>query len=452
MTDTTKSIPRRAFLRGLGTAIALPALEAMIPRGARADAAPLRVLYYYVPNGVYVPAWTPSGVGNAWSPSPTLAPLATWGLTNDVTVVTGLRNDPVNIQDNGAHFRGTAGLLSARTIVKEHIQNGISADQVAAQAIGGETIFRSLQVGLAAGGAGTGLCGAQWPCAYLTNISWSSDTTPMGKEISPRAVFDRLFAGQGQQASQDARDRRRALDLSVLDFVRGDATRLMARLGRTDRARMDEYLTEVRELERRIMGSSSGDMCDAGDPPPGGTLQERLEQMQDLMVLAFRCDLTRIATFMTLNAGASDYNTVYSWLTATQAPDGSPITPIPVTEPKHANSHHQELVERVAQLQAIATWEVERFGRLVSALKNTPEGTGTLLDNCLVVFTSEYGDPNSHTAIDMPCIVAGSGCGQLPPRGHVPAPGAKWSNFLRSMLAFQGVTVAELGDSDGMLF
>ncbi|WP_373044795.1 DUF1552 domain-containing protein [Vulgatibacter sp.] len=428
-------ISRRTVLRGLGAAMALPMLDAMVPSVARAQAVggtPRRLLFFFVPNGIYMPSWTPSGEGTGYAFTPTLQPLEPF--RDDILVVSGLDNRPGEDVIAGNHARGTAAFLTCVPPVKTSdgsLRVGISADQVAAQAIGKQTRFASLELG-AEPSVEASSCDSGYSCAYISNISWAGPETPMAKEVDPRLVFDRLFAGgqPGENAEQIAR--RNRYKKSILDFVSEDAKTLQSRLGTNDRQKLDEYLTGVRTLEQRI--SASGEQtCSAGAAPGGAAnRQETAQQMCDLIALAFQCDLTRVCTFMLANGFT---NTAYSFLG--------------VGEGHHELSHHREQDSYIDHLKRIDRWEVEQFAYLVGKLKAIQEGEGSVLDNSLVLFSSELSDGNNHHHINKPVVLAGRGGGEVRPGRHIYYRGAGGefpvADLYMTMLANVGVHVESFG-------
>jgi hypothetical protein len=394
---------RRRFLQGAGAAVALPFLEALAPREARAQAAPpKRFLAFYVPNGIHMAAWTPAQTGAGWTPPPILAPLAP--LRDRVTVITGLANRPAQPDGAGDHAGGTSGFLTARHALKtegSNIRLGVSVDQVIAGAFAGRTPYPSLQLG-AEGGSSTGNCDSGYACAYTRNISWSGPSTPLAKETSPQAVFDRLFAGRDPAETTAARARRQRDRLSVLDFVRDDAARLSRALGRSDRAKLEEYLGSVRELEVRVRTMDDAGSCTGDRPESTGDFRDRVRAMNDLMVTALSCDLTRVITFMLGNAAS---NRVYDFLG--------------VRDGHHQLSHHQGAPENLRQLQTICTWELEQLAYLLGRMAAVREGERTLLDNSLVFFSSEIEDGDAHRHLNLPVLLAGSAGGAFAPGRHL---------------------------------
>jgi hypothetical protein len=424
-------LSRRTFLRGAGAAIALPFLEAMWPASARAQAgaSARRFLAWYVPNGIHMPDWRPSTTGASYTLTPILAPLV--NARSELLVLSGLANRAGQDNVPGDHARGTGSFLTAKRVRRtdgSDIENGISLDQRIAQAIGSATSLPSLQLG-AEGGGSTGNCDSGYSCAYSRNISWAGPQSPLAKETNPGSAFDRLFQGPDAQLTPAERERRRAQRLSVLDAVTDDAARLRLALGASDRQKLDEYLTGVRALELRVqnLGSSS---CQVAAPPDPADYPARVRAMADLIVLAFRCDATRVVTFMQANAGS---NQTYPQLG--------------VFDGHHQISHHQGNTTNHASLRAINTWEVGEFAYLLEALAALQEPGGSLLDSAIVFFSSEIEDGDAHRHTNMPVLLAGRGGGAITPGRHL-----SWSGnptianlFLTILRAF-GIQDATFGD------
>ena len=430
-------LSRRTFLGGAGAMVALPFLDSLSPSLARAadnTGPPQRLLYYYVPNGMHMPAWTPTQVGTGYDLPPILAPLAP--VQNYVNVITGLENFPANPDGPGDHAAGTGSFITCFHVNKTEgsdIENAISADQVAAQALGGATLFPSLQLGTD-GGASTGGCDSGYSCAYSRNISWAGPQTPLPKTVNPRLLFDRLFGGYDAAASQAEQDKRRRYRLSVLDYVLKDAESLKLKLGATDRQKMSDYLDAVRELEKRVTETVAAPLCDVMTAPEGSwSVQERIELFDELMVLAFQCDQSRIISFMNGNAGS---NRVHDFLG--------------ISEGHHEISHHQSIQSNFDKLEIIDTWEVERLSQLLQRMASVEEEDGsTMLDNTLVFFSSEIEDGNSHSHSNMPILLCGRGGGVTSGRHIVYDNNQPVANLLLDMLQRYGVDVDSFGDSTG---
>jgi len=398
-----KPLSRRTVLRGaLGATIALPFLEAMTPRAARAQAtsSPLRLMYFYVPCGLHMQSFTPSAEGslNDVALPPMLRSLE--DVKQHVQVLTGLRCTASFDQGDGPgdHARGTSTFLTAVHPQKSEsrLQNGISADQLAARAWRGLTPLPSLQVGCEAGD-GAGVCDVGYSCAYAHHISWASPTTPLPKDTNPQTVFDRLFGASDLTLSPEARAQKQRRRQSVLDFAKDDAARLAREVSAPDRARLDEYLTGVRELETRIQAQATS-TCDV-PPSPGGAVADvtaYIDTMLDLVVAAYRCDLVRSVSFMLGNAGSGRS---YGFL-------GHPGA-------HHEYSHHSSTPEKLQALADIGRFEVERYARFVRNLAAIDEGGVSVLDRSAVVFGSEMSDGDRHNHDELPLLIAGGLSGTL---------------------------------------
>jgi hypothetical protein len=440
-------ITRRTVLRGLGTAIALPLLDSMLPtlsstaRAAGAPAAPVRMAFVYVPNGKHMQDWTPAGEGESFELPSTLEPLA--GLKGEFCILSGLtqKKADANGDGGGDHARALATFLTGCQARKTHgadIRAGVSVDQVAAGEVGRYTRFASLELGCDAGQQ-SGNCDSGYSCAYSSNISWKSESTPMAKEVNPRLAFERLFTNGRPGESAEARGKRERYSKSVLDFVRDDAQSLRTKLGLSDQRKLDEYLTAVRELETRV---ARADKAGAADPvagfAPAGIPQdygEHIRLMEDLMVLAFQGDVTRISTMVMANEGS---NRSYPFI---DVPDGH-----------HDLSHHGGDAKKHEKIKKINRFHITQFAHLLERLKSVKEGEGTLLDNCMIVYGSGIGDGNAHNHDNLPILLAGRGAGTIKPGRHVKyETGTPLNNLFLSMLGRVGVRCDVLGDSTGRL-
>lgn len=425
------TLSRRACLKGLGVSLALPFLDAMRPARAQSAAAPRRLFFMFGPCGVDMRTFTPDATGRGFALSRMLEPLA--DVRESVLVVSGTRNTAaMDLGDGpGDHARGTGAFLTASHPLKSEsrVQNGVSADQLAAQALRGQTRLSSLELGCQSG-ALVGACDIGYSCAYSNNISWASPTVPMPKEVSPRAAFDRLFQSADAGLTPEEREARRRRRLSVLDFVREDAVRLDQKLGVTDRRKLDEYMTSVRELERSISDAPVV-TCDLPERPAGADddLQTYIRQMLDLVVLAWRCDLTRVATLMIGNA-ASDRS--YGFL-------GHPGT-------HHEYSHHQSDPDKLEALADIGRFQVAQLAYLAKKLDAIDEGDGTALDNSVLFFSSELEDGNDHNHENLPCLLVGKGGGMLDTNRHIEVdPSTEMGDVLITLLRTVGVHVESFG-------
>lgn len=449
-------IPRRTFLRGMGTAIALPMFDAMLPavsRAAEAEtaaattasattaAAPMRTAYFYVPNGVHMEHWKPKADGTDFELPEILAPLE--DLRGDINILTGLAHDKAKANGDGAgdHARSGAAFLTGcqpRKTDGADIKAGISVDQFAAQHVGKHTKFASLELGLERGRQ-AGNCDSGYSCAYSSNVSWRSESTPMAKEIDPRLVFERLFSVGSTQEVAGSVARRNRERKSILDFVSDDAKSLRKKLGRKDQRKLSEYLSGVREIEQRIAKSETRETITvAGVTAPAGIpkdLGEHYRLMCDMLVLAFQGDLTRISTFMVGNAGSNR---------------SFPFIDVP--EGHHSLSHHQNKPETLEKIKKINVFHMQQFEYFLKRLKSIEEGEGTLLDNCAIVYGSAIGDGNRHNHNDLPVLMAGKAGGTIQTGRHIVyEDDTPMNNLFLSLLDRQGVEVESLGDSSGRL-
>lgn len=437
-------LSRRSALRGLGTVIALPWLEAMGPmtswaRGATpsGQAAPNRMAFLYVPNGKNMADWRPAQEGALPEKLPSiLEPLAEHRA--DFSILTGLTADKARANGDGAgdHARALSAFLTgcqARKTDGTDIRAGISVDQVAAARIGEKTRLPSLEIGTEAGSM-AGNCDSGYSCVYSSTMAWRSATQPLPKEVNPKLVFERLF-GTGSQAERARRDARRK---SVLDLVRDDFSDLNGKLGRGDQRKLDEYLSAVRDLERRIeqatrlpeVRTPEGVVQPKGVPD---TYEQHIRLMMDLMVLAFQTDSTRVATFVIANEGSN-----------------KPYPFIDVREGHHDLSHHGNVAERKAKIAKINRFHTTQLAYLLGRLKSVREGDGTLLDHCMLAYGSGNSDGNAHNHDDLPILLAGRGCGTLKPGRHLVFPKeTPLNNLWLSMLNRMDLPTVRLGDSTG---
>jgi hypothetical protein len=427
-------VTRRAVLRGAGAALALPWLESLAPRAEP----PLRFLFVMTPNGAQMDRWRPTTEGPLGELPPTLAPLAPW--RDSLLVLSGLTHDKARANGDGPgdHARAAATFLTAaqaRKTAGADLAVGVSVDQVLAEALGGATRLRSLELGTEAGRAG-GECDSGYACAYSSNISWRRPGTPAGKELDPRRVFARLFLDGPRGETAEARAARLARRRSVLDGVRADVAALERRLAIPDRARLAEYLEGVRELERRLdpaVGSRAGE----GLAEPGGIPADfagHVKLLGELVALAFTSDSTRVATLMLANEGS---NRSYPEL---GAPEGH-----------HELSHHGGDAEKRAKLAAIDRHHVELLAHLVAALAGAREGRGTVLDHTLVFYGSGIADGNAHAHHDLPLVLVGRGGGLRTGRHLSCAPETPVANLFLALLARAGLARESFGDSSGPL-
>jgi Protein of unknown function (DUF1552) len=434
------ALDRRAFLRGGVACLGLPWLEAMQPALGRPPAATARCLFVFSPNGMHMQRWRPNGAGATAELTHTLAPLQP--LRERLTVWSGLAIDGGRAHGDGPgdHARAAASFLTCahpRKTGGADLQVGASVDQVIAAAVGRDSSFASLELGLERGAA-AGICDSGYSCAYSNNISWRTPDTPVAKETEPRAVFARLFGDPGQ-----ALDRRAALDeqrrnRSLLDLVQADARSLAATLGSGDRQKLEQYLQSVRELEQRLQ-RLDGD--DTGTPLPAGLLDsgqgyaEKLALHYELIALAFATGRTRVATLMLGNGGS---NRSYKFL---DVPDGH-----------HDLSHHGKNFDKLAALAKINEFQVTQLATFLQRLRTQADGDTDLLANSLVLFGSGIGDGDRHNHDDLPVLLAGEGAGAAKGRGHVAFPKeTPMANLHLAIANAMGVKAERFADSTGAL-
>lgn len=434
-------LSRRTLLGGAGALIALPWLEAMMPHGRRAKAEemgpPLRALFYYLPNGIHMQSFTPATEGPDYELTKTLAPfqddMAQVNLKQDLLVLTGLANMPAKPEGPGDHAGGTSAFLTATHVTKSEtdINNDISIDQVIANELGDVAPHRSLQFGTN-NGTTQGNCDSGYSCAYTSNISWKDSKTPLPKLYDPGVIFDLLFSGFDPEATAEEQAKRRTSRLSVIDYATDQVQSLQTKLGKTDRDKLDQYLTGLRDLEKRVSDENTEAACTlpgmfSGAYPDHAT---HVDLMTELMALAFQCDMTRIITFMLDNAGS---NRNYEFI---GAPGGH-----------HEISHHGNNPDNFAKLEIINRWEMQQFAKLLQRLKNSPEGEGTLLDNCIVFLSAEISDGNAHNHDNLPVLVAGKAGGRITPGRHVKyADKPALANLFISFAQMFDVPLAAFGD------
>lgn len=436
-------IPRRTFLRGLGATIALPLLEGMLPTrslGAAPRPGPLRLAFVYVPNGANMDDWTPKATGRDFDLPPILEPLQ--NVRRDLQVITGLAHQKAFANGDGAgdHARASATFLTGCQAYKtggSDLRIGVSADHLAAEKVGRATRLPSLELGIDRGQR-AGACDSGYACAYQFNISWRSPSVPNPPEVNPRAVFDRLFGGHSAGERSESRARRDALRKSILDFALDDAKRLQAQLGATDRDKLDEYVTSLREIEQRIENAGrfadavpDYDMKESGVPRD---YEQHVRILFDLLALAFQTDTTRIATFIMAHDGS---NRSY--------PN------IGVNDGHHNLSHHEGNAQKKAKIAKINQFHTAQFAQFLERLKNTKEAGGSLLDQSMIVYGSGISDGNRHNHDNLPVILAGGGGGTLQPGRHIQVGREPMTNLFLALLDRMGAPTERLGDSTGRL-
>jgi len=443
------TISRRTALKGLGTIVALPWLESLAVAAPAAPslatpAAAKRLAFLYVPNGAHMADWTPKSEGKLDKLPDILAGLEPYKA--NINVLTGLKLDKANANGDGPgdHARAMSAFLTGRQPRKTHgadIRVGQSADQHVATVVGEQTRFPSLELGIERGGQ-SGNCDSGYSCAYSSNLSWRSETTPNAKETDPKAVFDRLFGGNDPKDVSEARAKKELYNKSVLDFVMDDAKALNVQLGQGDQRKLDEYLSAVREVEQRIERTKkiNAERKPTAKPDmerPTGIpkeMKDHVRLMSDLMVLAFQADLTRVITLPFANDGS---NRAYPTI---GVPDGH-----------HDCSHHGKNADKQAKIKKINTFHIEQLAYLVGKLKSTIDVHGaSLLDSLLMVYGSGIGDGDRHNHDDLPIVLIGNG-GKTEGGRHLKYNREPLTNLYLRMFEHAGAPAKTFGDSTGVL-
>ncbi len=446
MSSRIEQIGRRQFLRGIGACITLPSMSSMAidskgaKRGTTDTGAPLRTAYLYAPNGVIIDKWRPEGFGADFQLNQSMKPLE--GFRNDLQIVKGFNqlNGSPGRDGAGDHARANATFLTGARPLRTsgaNIRVGISADQLAANFLAKETRLSSLELSCERV-RNSGSCDAGYSCAYQYNISWRSANKPMSPESNPRAVFERLY-GIGTAEEQAANlEQRRAEKRSILDFVRDSARKMESRLDRTDKDKLDEYLTGIREVEKNIERAEK-----LGPPPAPGraapdsgvprNYREHIRILFDMMILAFKSDSTRVASFLIGHDGSN-----------------RSFKDIGVSSGHHDLSHHGNNQEKMDQVSLIDHFYIEEFAYFLERMNATKDVDGhSLLHNSMIVWGSGLSDGNQHSHKDLPIIVAGHAGGKFQPGRHLDIGDKPLNNLFVRMLDEVGLPKAQFGDSTG---
>ncbi len=436
-----KALSRRTVLRGLGTAVALPLLDAMVPALTAQVNTPAkgvrRLGVVYHPNGVIYENWLPKGVGRDFEFSRTLLPLEPF--RDQLNVITGLSSHQAEALGDGGgdHSRASGTYLTGVHVRKSDsiVENGISMDQIAARALEKETQLSSLQL-TADDNSLVGSCDVGYSCAYSSTLSWRTPTLPLMAENNPRVVFERLF---GSSDSTDARVRASRLrqDRSILDSVTARVKQLQQKLGATDNTKLTDYLESLRDTERRIQKAEEQsarqgpEIVQPAGVPDG--FEPHVKLLYDLQVLAYQADLTRVITFM------------YG-----REQTGRPYPQIGIPEPHHPLTHHQGDPSKMEKCTAIQLYHVALFATYLEKLKATPDGDGSLLDHLVLVYGGGISNSDRHTHGPLPTLVLGGGAGTIRGGRHLVYPeDTPLTNLQLTLLHKIGVPAEKLGDSTG---
>ncbi len=427
--------PRRTFLKSMAATLAVPSFPSLLSAQTAKAAAPTRMAFIYIPNGVNLDLWRPEGSGADYKMSQTLEPLA--GLRENFSVLRGFDHEKAEANGDGAgdHARANATFLTgcqARKTAGADISLGESVDQIAAREVGHNTRLASLELSTDPARS-SGNCDSGYSCAYQFNLAWINETTPAPAERDPRLVFEKMF-GSGNE-TEDAR--RRAYRKSILDFVMIDAKRLQQRLGSTDKGKMEEYLTAVRDVEQRIERAEKFRKDVPEDKRPNGVPEgygEHMRMMFDLMHLAFQTDTTRVSTFLLAHDGSN-----------------RTFPEIEVHSAHHELSHHRSNPNTLENIGKIDRFYVEQLAYFLKKMRDTPDGEGSLLDHSMIVYGGGIADGNRHNHDDLPLLLAGKGNGTLKPGRVIEAPkGTPMTNLYLSLLDRMGAKARRIGDSSGV--
>ena len=441
MMITRKVLPRRAFLRGMGTAVALPFLEAMVPAMAAVRNAkpPVRMAFVYVPNGIIMNGWNPEYEGKLTELPRILKPLEPF--KQDILMLGNLTHNAGRalLDGPGDHGRCSASYLTGvhprKTLVD--IKAGVSFDQIVAKQVGAHTRFPSLELGME-DARQAGDCDSGYSCAYTNNLAWESESQPLPPVLDPRALFERLF-GKGQTLTPEARARENLYRRSILDFVSDDTRKLEADLGPTDRRKLDEYLSSIREIERQIERAEHDNaQIDPHMEKPYGVpadFAEHFKLMTDMMTVAFQSDLTRVMTFLVTHEGTS-----------------RPYREIDIPDGHHPLTHHRNQPDLIEKVTQINSYHIKQFAAWIGKMKSIKEGDSTLLDNCMIVYGAGLSDGNRHLHEDLPTLIAGRGGDYIKSgRRIVYRRETPMCNLFLAMMDRMGVHVEQFGDSTGRL-
>jgi len=434
---SSKSLPRRTLLRGLGATLALPFLDAMVPafslRG-RAAARPVhRFQTFYVPNGMAMEHWLPKGEGEAFALSPILEPLQPY--RQQLLVLSGIKANwnYIHAGASGSFLTGTTrGGRNEIEIVAD-----VSIDQLLARHFAAETQVPSLELSMDAP-ANAGACTGNLSCVYTHTLSWRSPTQPLPMEWNPRAVFERLFGDSGS-TDWKAREARLRQRKSILDSVAEKLASIKSDLGAGDRTKVDEYIEAVRDVERRIQKAEeqSDVALPAVEQPQGAppVFEDHLALMLDLQLLALQSDLTRVMTFM-----------------IGKEQSARPYPQIGVPEAHHPLSHHNDIPELIAHMSKINRYHVELFSKYLAKLRATPDGDGTLLDHVTILYGSGISNSTRHSGDNLPLLVVGGGSGTLKGGRHLAYSNQPtMANLLVTLMDKMGTPVEKIGGSTGKL-
>jgi hypothetical protein len=438
MIITKKSLPRRTFLRGaFGTLVAMPFMDAMIPALSAQAKRPFRFGAIYIPNGIYPQQWHPETAGTGFEFKPIMQPLEPF--KNSLVTISGMKAPDGNPDMGGVHMGASAAWLNGTGPVTDQakfvIQSKKSIDQFIADKVAGDTPLRSLEVGTEDMGTSAGACDG-YPCVFFNAISWRDDTSPLPVAINPRVTFERMFGEAGSTNRRLANMRRKQ---SLLDSVAEEAVRLRGSLGSADSKILEEYLSNIRDVEKQLerMEARAAATPEGAAAPLGipENLDDHLTVTYDLMVLAFQADISRVFTFMVGHEGS-----------------GRSYAHIGIPEPHHPVSHHGDTPEGIAKYAKLTTYHVTKLAEFAGKLQAAKDGDGSLLDHSVIYFGSGMGNGNAHDRNNPPVLLLGGANGQLKGNRHLKMEKKEpTANLLLALSDFAGAEVPSIGKSTGRL-
>ena len=439
MIVTKKHLPRRTFLKGAGAAlIAMPFMDAMIPALSAQGRRPFRFGAIYIPNGIFPALWHPEATGNNFEFKQVMAPLEPF--RSHLVTISGMKAPDGNPEMGGVHMGASAAWLNGfgpdssqanYTIVKSRK----SIDQFIADAVAEDTPLRSLQVGTEDMGTTAGACDG-YPCVFFNAVSWRDDLSPLPVAVNPRVTFERIFGETGSSARRSANMRRKQ---SLLDSVVEETTRMRKQLGPADGRILDEYLTNIRDVEQQLdrMDARAAAVPEGAVAPLGlpDNIDDHLTVTYNLMLLAFQADISRVFTFMVAHEGS-----------------GRSYAHIGIPEPHHPVSHHGDTAEGIAKYGKLTTYHVTKLAEFVEKLQATKDGDGTLLDHSLLYFGSGMGNGNAHDRNNPPVLLMGGANGKLKGNRSIKVENKEpTANLLLTMGDMAGAEVEKIGRSTGRL-
>ncbi len=440
---TKKTLPRRTFLRGVGSAaIALPFMDAMAPAlkaSTIPGGAPVRMAFFYVPNGMIMDSWNPSYEGKFQELPRSLKSLEPF--KDDILQISNLTHNTGRalLDGPGDHGRCCGSYLTGVQVKKSltEIKASVSFDQIVANEVGDKTRFPSLELGME-DARQAGDCDSGYSCAYTNNLAWRGESQPLPPMLDPRALFERLF-GTGQPMTKEERARQAIYRRSILDFVTESTHKLESSLGPTDRRKLDEYLSAIRQVELQLERAEKDTRpIEPGMDKPYGIpadFSEHFKLMSDMVTIAFQADQTRIVTFLMTREGSS-----------------RPYRELDIPDGHHPLTHHRNLPDLMEKVRKINEYHVRQFAGFIEKMKATKEGDGTLLDNSMIVYGAGLSDGNAHLHEDLPTIIAGKGGNYFKTgRRVVVRRETPMCNLFLTMMDRMGVHTEKFGDSTGRL-